>query len=273
MKKFEHCILYSDMDGTLLNREGVVSEENIKAIQYFVEEGGCFGVAIGRSQLNSLMFIEDLPVNLPCILYNGCAVYDFNKHQFLKMEELKKEGLGLFLQQVMLKYSKISIQIYSSDMCHFITKEEQADPYHVESHQPCEFTSLDAIRSIPWIKILFSGHMEDLKTMNAEMLERGLQNEIDYVYSSNIYLEYLPKGVSKGSALRYIREQMGNQYEFYAVGDYDNDLEMLEVADCGIAMGNAVPRLKEIANLVTVDHNDHAMEDIIYRIIENGCSC
>ncbi len=269
MKKFENTILFSDMDGTLLNREGVISEENKKAICHFVEEGGLFGVATGRSQLNSLMFIKELPINLPCILYNGCAVYDFGKNYFYKIEELNKKNVQNFLEHLIVDFPKVSIQIYSSDMCYFITDEDKADPHHIESHKPCEFTKMDKILSVPWMKILLSGHMAELKKLNNEMLQSGLQEEIDYVYSSDIYLEYLPKGVSKGSALHFVRELMGDQYKIYAVGDYDNDIEMLEEADYGIAMNNAVLSLKRIAKRITVDHNDHAMQDIIYQIIEN----
>jgi hydroxymethylpyrimidine pyrophosphatase-like HAD family hydrolase len=88
------------------------------------------------------------------------------------------------------------------------------------------------------------------------------------VFSSEIFLEYLPYGVSKGSALRKLKDYMGGNYIIYAVGDYNNDIEMLHEADIGIATDNAIPMLKESADLITVTNDENAIADVIYRIIK-----
>ena len=76
--KFKGYTIVSDMDGTLLNSRGKLSEENVQAIGEFIKEGGCFTVATGRMLPSVERFIKRLQVNLPVILYNGTKIYDFN---------------------------------------------------------------------------------------------------------------------------------------------------------------------------------------------------
>ncbi|MEI8201182.1 MAG: HAD hydrolase family protein [Eubacteriales bacterium] len=70
-------ILLSDLDGTLLDSSSKVSVENQQAIKTFIAQGGHFGIATGRSQLNAVAFLDHVEINTPSILYNGCALYDF----------------------------------------------------------------------------------------------------------------------------------------------------------------------------------------------------
>jgi Cof subfamily protein (haloacid dehalogenase superfamily) len=266
-------MLLSDMDGTLLNSEGKVSKENQEAVNSFIAQGGKFGIATGRSQLNSVLFLDNIKVNTPCILYNGGGLYDFDAAKFIALNELPKMKLVRFLEHCLKEYREIVIQIYCPKMCYFVSPELSADEEIVALHQPCEFTQIKEIIEKPWIKILLSGNSEELKALNNERKDFDLAQEINWVFSSEIYLEYLPYGVSKGSALSKLREYMGSEYKIYAVGDYNNDIEMLQAADVGIAMQNAIPSLKKIADVITVSNDEHAIADIIYHIIESDDRC
>jgi Cof subfamily protein (haloacid dehalogenase superfamily) len=270
MKKFTNIILLSDMDGTLLNTQGFVSKENQEAVNYFVKNGGLFGIATGRSQLNALLFLDEIKVNAPSILFNGCGVYDFDKKKFIRLYELSKTKLITFLKHCLREFSDITIQIFCPELCYFVSPKSQADPYHVETHQPCEFCQIDDISELPWIKILFCGESQALNALNEQMVHQGLENELRWVFSSEIFLEYLPYGISKGSALQHIKESIGSGYKIYAVGDYNNDIEMLQAADVGIATQNAIISLKEVADRITVNNDENAIADIIYNIIEAG---
>lgn len=268
MNKFSNVILLSDMDGTLLNSQGFISRENQEAVKYFTQNGGLFGIATGRSQLNSVLFLDEIKVNAPCILYNGCGVYDFDTKQFITLFELSKKKLYSFLEHCLREFSDITIQVYCPEMCYFISPESQADPQIIEIHQPCEFCQMKDIKDLPWVKILFCGKSEDLVTLNEQMIVFGLNQEINWVFSSEVYLEYLPYGISKGSALQYIKSRICPNHKIYAVGDYNNDVEMLQAADVGVATQNAIHGLKQIADRITVNNDESAIADIIYNIIE-----
>jgi Cof subfamily protein (haloacid dehalogenase superfamily) len=273
MKNYSKIMLLSDMDGTLLNSEGKVSKENQEAVDLFIAQGGKFGIATGRSQLNSVLFLDKIKINIPCILYNGGGLYDFDTEDFIALYELPKFKLARFLEFCLREYREIVIQIYCPKMCYFVSPELSADAEIVALHQPCEFTQINEIIEKPWIKILLSGNTEQLKALNNRRKDFDLAEDMNWVFSSEIYLEYLPYGVNKGSALSKLREYMGPEYKIYAVGDYNNDIEMLEAADVGIAMQNAIPSLKEIADVITVSNDESAIADIIYHIIESEDRC
>jgi Cof subfamily protein (haloacid dehalogenase superfamily) len=267
MKDYKNVILFSDMDGTLLNSNSIVSEENRQAVNAFVAGGGLFGIATGRSQLNSPMFLEDMKINTPCIVYNGGGIYDFEAKKFLVLSELSKSKLMDFLQKCLVEFKDVVLLIYTQDECYVISPQTLANKDFVAAHQPCLFGDFVDVIDKPWIKILFSGKTVDLKAVEAVMKSDNLENEINWVYSGDTYLEFLPKQVTKGSALTKVREYMGGDYKIYAVGDYNNDLEMLAAADVGIATSNALPAVKLIADRITVSNDENAIADVIYNII------
>ncbi|MFT4143469.1 MAG: HAD family hydrolase [Mobilitalea sp.] len=265
--KYKNTVLYSDMDGTLLNSEGKVSAKNKEALRRFMEQGGLFGIATGRNQLNAIGFLEDIKVNIPCILYNGSGIYDFHQDKFIDFFELKKDKLVRFLRDCLGNHPNIMIQIFCPNMSYFVSPEELADERIVETHQPCQFGQIEEILDQPWIKILLCAEHGELNLLEKAIVEYELVQDIQWVYSSNVYLELLPAGVSKGSALESVRKYIGSHVKIYAVGDFYNDMEMVRLADVGIAMRNAVPELQEAADMVTVSNDENAIADIIDHII------
>ncbi len=267
MKKYDKVILLSDMDGTLLNSESKVSKENQEAIKDFMEQGGKFGIATGRSRFNSLSIMEGVKVNIPCILLNGSAVYDFNTQEYVSVSELPKDKLLKFLEFIQKEYPKVAIQIYCPNMCYFVSIKEFADEHICSIHQPNVFSQLNDIIDIPWIKILFYGAMEVLELLNTYLIDFELGHVVDRVFSGPNYFEILPEGANKGNAMLKLREKMPGEYKIYAVGDYNNDIEMIKAADVGIATENSNSALKEVADIITVSNDESVIADIIYRIM------
>ena len=76
--------------------------------------------------------------------------------------------------------------------------------------------------------------------------------------SSDVYLECVAKGVSKGTALSDVRARCENVQKILAVGDYENDLEMIRLADVGGAPGNAIEAVKRAADVVVAADNNHS---------------
>ncbi len=266
---YKNIVLYSDMDGTLLNSEGRMSSRNREALQRFMDRGGLFGIATGRNQLNSVCFLEDIRMNIPCILYNGGGLYDFNKEEFIAYHELKKERLSLFLKDCLTGHPRVMIQVFCPHMSYFISSEAYADKKVVTLHQPCRFGRMEELTGEPWIKILLCAEHEELAALEQKLKVYELEKDLQWVYSSEVYLELLPAGVSKGSALDQVRKYIGQEAKIYAVGDYYNDMEMIRAADVGIATRNAVAPLQEIADVITVSNDEHAIADIINRIMDH----
>lgn len=264
---FNGIILLSDMDGTLLNSKNEISKENKEAISYYTANGGLFGVATGRAPLNAIDFLQGLPINLPCICYNGGGLYDYSKEKYIATYELIKNNLYEYLNHILTNHPEVMIQVYTDVMCHIISQKKLAAAEMVSQHQPCIFSDLNDIKHLPWIKILFCGTSQQLLHLKKMILQYHIDQNISSVFSSSVFLEFLPKNVTKGSMILKLRSLLGNRYKIYAVGDYYNDEQMLINADVGIATFNAPDDIKQIADMTTVSNDQHALADIIHRII------
>lgn len=267
MGRYSGKLLLSDLDGTLLDKGGIVSEANKEAIREFIHNGGLFGVATGRSHQNFRKFVHGIEINAPCILYNGCALYDSGKDSFLDAVYLPVNRLKGWVEDCLRLHPEIMMHIYTPDSCQIVSSEEMGNPGIFYDHQPAEYSDYDEVLKKPWLKVLAYGSHDELKDIEDKLFEMGIQDEIHHVYSSDVYLEILPKSATKGFMLERLRGILDREIRIYAVGDYMNDLEMIAAADIGIAMGNADQRLKDIADIVTVSNDESAIAEIIRNII------
>ena len=87
---FDGCLLASDIDGTLL-ADKYINPRNIEKIEYFMSEGGYFSLATGRSVGAISMVLDQLKRVSPCIVANGCMIFDYEKDTDLHQEYISKE--------------------------------------------------------------------------------------------------------------------------------------------------------------------------------------
>ncbi|MBP1919925.1 Cof-type HAD-IIB family hydrolase [Youngiibacter multivorans] len=267
MGRYSGKLLLSDLDGTLLDNGGIVSEDNKIAIREFIENGGLFGVATGRSHQNFRKFMDGVDINAPCILYNGCALYDSEKDMFLDAVYLPVERLKEWVEYCLYVHPEVMMHIYTPDSCHIVSSEEKGNPGIFSDHQPALYSGFEEVLNKQWLKILAYGKADELKEIEKKLIEMEIEDDVHHVYSSDVYLEILPPTATKGFMLEKLRGIMGSNMRIYAVGDYMNDLEMITSADVGIAMGNANQKIKDIADIVTVSNEESAIAEIIRNLI------
>ena len=95
-----------------------------------------------------------------------------------------------------------------------------------------------------------------------------LDDEITFTKTAPFYYEANPKGVSKGNALKFLCHKLNLSSEnLMAIGDEENDLSMIKFAGVGVAMGNAVPAVKEAAQRVTSDCDHDGVAEAIEKIL------
>ncbi|MNR55151.1 putative phosphatase [compost metagenome] len=86
--------------------------------------------------------------------------------------------------------------------------------------------------------------------------------------SKPYFLEFMHKEGTKGAALTFLADHFGcDLSETIAIGDSWNDHEMLEAAGLGVAMGNAIAPLKELADYVTASNNDDGVKEVIEKFV------
>lgn len=248
-------VFVTDMDGTLLTADKRVSNADLKAICAYREKGGLFGIATGRPVQTVLKYLEYLPIDLPLILYNGCIVYDHRKDKILYSSYLPELAKEIFMD-VRQRFPGVSPEVYTfSSQNYFIMN-------HIEKwHHKIlgmEFDKRESHLEItePWCKMLFADEVEIIDELS-DYVRKYEGRGVRFVRSLPTFLEVLPDGASKGTALRELIKLAGLEDKTVgAAGDYDNDIEMLEAADisfCPISSENCV---KEAASCVLSKTSD-----------------
>ena len=268
MKSYQDFILISDIDGTLANDEHFISLKNKEAIRHFVVHGGHFAVATGRTQSNVVPYMDGLVVNAPCILYNGGALYSWEKKRFLVTKHLESNKLADFLKHCMGTFPRMCIQVYTQEQMYVITDPAHVDEHIIREKQEFTYAALGEIVKKTWIKVILCDSHENLLVCRELLPDFHLEDSTNNFFSAVMYLELVEKNVSKGNMLgELIKMSEFRNKTVIAAGDFQNDIEMLKVADCGVAPANAQKDVRQIADIVAVSNNDDLIHDIIYQVI------
>lgn len=257
--------LFSDMDGTLLNDSGLISALNLNAIHAFIDAGGYFTVATGRSEVITKPYLETLKLNFPAILYNGAAIFDFRTNQFLYKKRLANSVVAAIIQTALELYPDICIEAFTEGPIKLLNPDGMDDHLMVRENQP--FVCSTYKTTDEYMKLLLYGEHEKLLEIGKTIAPLS-KNQFTAIFSAPFYLEILPADCSKGSALSWMMEHFSiPKQSVAAIGDYDNDLEMLKTAALSAAPNNALERVKASADIIVADHNHDAVAAFIHHYI------
>ena len=269
MGKFDRLLICTDLDGTLLRSDKTVSEENLAAIEHFTSEGGFFTFITGRMPYA----VGDLPgrvkINAPFGCINGGGIYDPWEQKYVWNLPIRRDVLEL-VHYVDERIDDMGIQINCFDNIYFARQNETMWWFRKITGAPNLTMDIDEVDK-PIAKILF-GDMREERLMQVKTIleSHPRYNDFDYIRSQEALFEILPKGSSKGAVLPRLAEYLGvDMSRTIAIGDYDNDVSMLRAAGLGVAVANATPEVKAVADIVTVSNEEHAIAKIIYGI-EDG---
>ena len=261
-------ILLSDMDGTLLNSKKEVSDIDRRAIERFSAMGGRFTVATGRTVQSFGQFTSILGLKYPIIMYNGAAIHDYVSGKTLYTHPLPLKAKA-YTAELLELMPEAGGEVLKTDGTYVFSNTDYQQLHTRLCGISPEYRDLKDIEDGGWLKVLFSMSPEDVEHM--ELLTRKLDyGDVDFVKSAEIFLEMLPKGVSKGSALAEYRKLDGMEdCTFVSIGDFDNDIEMIVEADVGACPANAEDSVKKKADLILTRTNDEgAVSELIDNIIE-----
>ncbi len=248
MGKYSGALICSDFDGTLYYQKRV-SEANLEAIRYFQENGGRFTLATGRQY----KFLETLPVGMVCnthlICLNGAIIYDHQNQKILFEERIRKEETKDILSYISQNEKIKRVSVFS------VTEVSAFDVLTKESEQ------LRRAFDQELYKIIIRVGDEDSEAIKAEITERfGKSFSISRSWINGIELNR--KGCDKGHAARRLADMIGAD-RLICIGDYENDISMIRMADYGVAMGNGVEELKKEADFVTASVEEDGFAKMI----------
>ncbi len=248
MGKYDGILLMSDFDGTLSHHR-TISQENCDAIRYFQSEGGLFSLATGRQPDWIEQWKEFVLPNTYSATLNGAVLCDPTGK------------------------NRIYDQPINEDFWEIANEIVKACPDYLEFHfhgncvmQPFligEPLDLALIPS-PLYKMVF--HMPDRLSDEYTARIAHLVQPRGYISMRSCagYIEVQNGKTGKGNAVRRLKEHLGDAAALtVAVGDYENDIDMIKAADIGYAVANAHPALLAVADRVTVKCTEHALAHII----------
>lgn len=264
-------LIATDMDGTLLKKDKTISEATKKAICNAREAGTKFVLATGRpiqgikKYLQELNLVNDYEDNY-ALTFNGALVVNTRTNEVIYSKSLSISDLDILYP--LAKSFDIDMHLFTEDGL-FTEKmnkytEIEATINNIEA-QICNFSTLDV--NSPMIKFMMVGEKEALDAIEPK-LSKEVHDKFTIVRSSNIFLEFLHKECNKGVGVKALSEYLEiKQDEIICLGDAGNDYHMIDFAGLGIAMDNAFPEIKEIANYITDSNENDGVAKVIEKFI------
>lgn len=264
MKKFEGVLFCTDLDGTLYKTDKTISNENKQAIEYFKENGGHFTFVTGRPHMISSDVYYIVNPNAPIGCNNGGAVYDFENQKYIWAKELDK-SVGALIDYIEENMTDMGIQINTHNDIFFHTDNSAMERFRRLTNTERIIKRYNQTLE-PILKVIFASEDEaQIEKLSTLLASHPLADNFDFIRSERTLYEILPKGVHKGVALNKLAELLKSR-KTVAVGDYDNDIGMLNAADISFAVENASLNAKVAADYITVSNNDHAIAAIINKL-------
>ncbi|MFD2613267.1 HAD family hydrolase [Paenibacillus gansuensis] len=242
-------LLVLDMDGTLLNGAGRISEQNQMWIEHARRAGMEIALASGRHIHYVKEAAEQLRITFPIVTNNGCEVWDPSG------ELIRRTGMSSgqieWLYRLALE-QHMPFRVYAADA------DFESNVFHealLDQHS--------------WLMFMFRIREETGKlTLWEKLLAKG---GFELSMASPSKLDVNPAGISKGHAVEAICRARGIPLkQVAAIGDGLNDESLLRRAGLGIAMGNAVDEVKAAADWVTADCDSDGVAKAIQYILAQG---
>lgn len=264
----------SDMDGTLLQSDGTLSPYTKAKLNEFYDKDIPFAVATARSMVSAMPILDGVRFKAPIVLMNGVFVYDTETKKAVKYHEIPysaiQKVLDIFyshgLHPFMFLYGddyKLSIKYTVFD------NDGMKEFYNMRVDMlDGRFTQTDDMTIIPDEQHSVYINYYALPEILDPVVEKlKCISEIDFAYYKDSYsddwlVEIYSHTASKANAAREACEIIGAEH-IVAFGDNLNDIKMLQGADTAVAVSNAVPQVKEIADIIIGNNNDDSVVKFI----------
>lgn len=275
-KIFENILIVSDMDGTFLGERGRLVQRNLDAIEDFKARGGKFTFATGRTHHNICKAVGKVSevANAPAITVNGACIYDFLAEKSIKDFKIDSRDAMEVARFVREHYAEIGMRcstdygFLTDKPCGLVIKDFESflsAGCGVSRTRPVAEWESERI-----LKIVFRGEAEELLELRSR-IEPLFSHKFQFVTSSPRFLEMNARGCSKAVGIEFLRNYYGGSIKVYAVGDYENDIEMLKAADVSVCPANSLEAVKKISDICLCDCRDGVIAELYENIIcKNG---
>ncbi|MDU5262246.1 MAG: Cof-type HAD-IIB family hydrolase [Clostridium celatum] len=282
-------LIASDMDGTLLNDDHMISEENLKAIRKAQEMGRHFTIVTGRDYGAVKSYLEECNLKCECILSNGAEYRDVNGN-IIESVYMNKKSVKIAFD--ILNEANLCIQLMTNNGSYITNKEsdkkaiidrfklfnptmteEEVKKFVAKFHKERGMKEIDNIYEIleSNVEVLKIVTFDNDEKLIAELKDKLRENASDLAVASTFSndIEISDIKAQKGLILAKTIKKMGiDKSEVIVLGDSFNDYSMFTEFENSYAMENAIPEIKEIAKYITDTNNNDGVAKAIYKALE-----
>ncbi|MEE3928608.1 Cof-type HAD-IIB family hydrolase [Mycoplasmopsis ciconiae] len=257
-----------DMDGTLLNKNGQLSESNIKALNYLKAKNKNIFIATGRPYYTAQKYIHLIPYHSYMISSNGSLVYNLKTNILEQYTSMPKDIALLIYKKLVeleydfLVYTNWGILGYNANKTSFFKEKNYKSFLDENTYKEGDLSQ----KLSDWqvCKFLVLSDSNDPQTFEqiASIIKQN--SSIYYVYSQANMIDIMPKQASKANGLKYVIEKLNlDKNKTICFGDADNDISNFEFIKHSVAMANASDKVKSQAVFVAQDNDKDWLESFI----------
>uniref|UniRef100_A0A0E0JIG5 Sugar-phosphatase n=1 Tax=Oryza punctata TaxID=4537 RepID=A0A0E0JIG5_ORYPU len=270
--KFKY--IFCDMDGTLLNSKSQVTARNAEALREARSRGVNIVIATGKARpavIDALNMVDlsgrtgIVSESSPGIFLQGLLVYGLQGREIYKRnldQEVCREALLYSLEQ------KVPLVAFSQDRCFSMYDDPLVDSLHYVYHEPKAeiVSSIDQLLGTAEIqKVLFLETPEGISSALRPFWEKAIEGRARVVQAQPDMLELVPPATSKGDGVKILLDHLCiTPDEVMAIGDGENDIEMLQLASLGVALANGSEKTKTVANIIGATNDEDGVAQAIY---------
>ncbi|KRL68150.1 Cof-type HAD-IIB family hydrolase [Companilactobacillus versmoldensis] len=261
-----------DLDDTLLDKRKSITPKNKSMIQKALKQGVKVVLCSGRTHNAVIDYAKELDIkgNDQYMITNGGALVETMDQKILTQHTLSNEFYRRFVQfvkQNQLHYNVVDLQAKT-----YTSPEEWFDKYTIaqayENNGGLYIREPDQLPSdFEITKAIINGNEAELDAVSP-LVHATFDKDYFVVRTGEGFLEVFPRDVNKGRALKELAQSLNIELsKTIAIGDRDNDIPMIKIAGLGIAMENAQPEVKQVADTITTDNNHDGVGNAIEKYL------
>lgn len=267
LEKGKYRAVFSDIDGTLLNDFHEVTDGTRNKVMELQEAEIPFILVSARMPKGMIAIRDEVGYPNPMICYSGALIVD-EAGRYIYDTALEKETAKNLCNYVEEKEPEIAVNIYSEDNWKV---KQKGNPWVIQEMQitgvmpeEVDFLREETFEKVH--KILCIGEAQAISRLEGQLKERFLGIRI--YKSKDTYLEIMSEKASKSGAMKILEKKFGiSREETIAFGDAYNDIDMIQYAGIGVAMGNAKEEIKSAADMITASNNEEGVLKVLQLIL------
>lgn len=242
-------MVVTDIDGTIYLPELGITDNVRACIRNLTDNGIKVAIATGRTYSSAKNIADKIGIKCPLICYQGGTVNSYDG-EILDVKYLDPVPA----REIIADFRKrnIHLNVYINDKL-FVENDDQyikdyigdkgIDYFKVDSFDNLDFSKLNKLLAIKYDAEFIDSLIEELRQKYPDLY---------IVKSFDYFCEIAHKQATKGNAIKFLCEKFGiSTDEVLAIGDQNNDIEMIETAGVGVAMANGTDQIKSCCNYVT----------------------